>query len=580
MADLVPLFQESAATIRTRLDSDANAGLDINDPERIDTREGTFYYDLTQSVVLELARVWDALATEVPAAALPLHAWGEYLDDHAQTFGLTRKAAAYATGVLTITGAPGLLVGQGTVFATDPATADADPIEFESLESLTLSASIGAPDAPTATVASGGSFAEEATYYYFVSATSVYGETLPSAASGDAEVAVGDQVTVAWTAVSGAESYSVYRGDDTDPEAAVLVGTSETTSFTDEGNTDLQTVPQVEDQSAGGTVSVRAVQPGIEGNVAQGAIVNTADDNPDIYVLTNTDATSGGAEVESDEQLRARVITEWSAQGAGTITDYKRWALAYPGIGRASVEPLWDGPGTVLVVANQTDGAALQNYGTVEAGNLILGLQEELDPTRLDLGTCTVSSLTVTDSTKEWTVNQWVGKSVVIGSKYAVVVSNTATALTVDGWRVILTDATTSAPSSGDYLIGTTATSSGLGRAPIGAEVTVVSATPITVNVAATVVLKTGFTPDSELAAVESALDRYFQTLEAGADVTFRKVQSAFFEAPGIADIASLYVNVPALSISDSTADVALTGGLAAQIAKRGEVSLTVAAAA
>ena len=106
------------------------------------------------------------------------------------------------------------------------------------------------------------------------------------------------------------------------------------------------------------------------------------------------------------------------------------------------------------------------------------------------------------------------------------------------------------------------------------------TATPVTVNVAATVVLKTGYTPESELAAVESALDRYFQTLEAGGDVTFRKIQSAFFEAPGIADIATLYVNVPDLSIEDSTDDVALDGGLDAQIAKRGEVTLTVAAAA
>lgn len=579
MADLIPLFQESAATIRTRLDSDVNAGLDIDDPERIDTREGTFYYDLTQSVVLELARVWDALGTEVPAAALPLHAWGDYLDDHAETFGLARKEASYATAVIMISGAAGLLVGQGTVFVTDPATADTDPVEFETLESLTLSASLGTPDAPTVSVNPGGSFAEGGSYYYFVSATSAYGETLPSEASAEAEVEIGDQVEVTWSAVPGAESYSVYRGDDTDPEVAVLVGTATTESFTDAGNIDLETVPQAEDQSAGGSVSVRAVEPGVAGNVAQDAIVNTADDNPDIYKVTNPDAASGGAEVESDEQLRTRVITEWSAQGAGTITDYKRWALAIDGIGRVSVEPLWDGPGTVLVIANQTDGAALQNYGTVESGNLILNLQEQLDPTRLDLGTCTISSLTVTDSTKEWAVDQWVGKSVVVGSKYAVVVSNTATELTVDGWRVILTDATTSAPSGDDYLIGTTATGSGLGRAPIGAEVTVVSATPVTVNVSATVVLKTGYTANSELVAVESALDRYFQTLEAGGDVAFRKVQSAFFEAPGIADVASLFINVPELGIVDSTADVALDGGLEAQIAKRGDVSLTVAAA-
>ena len=81
MADFIPLFQETADSIRLRLDADANAGLEANDPTRIDTREGTFYYDITEAIVLELSRVWDALGTEIPSAAFPTHAWGEYLDD-------------------------------------------------------------------------------------------------------------------------------------------------------------------------------------------------------------------------------------------------------------------------------------------------------------------------------------------------------------------------------------------------------------------------------------------------------------------------------------------------------------------
>lgn len=577
MADFLSLFQETADTIRARLDADANAGLDANDPDRIDVREGTFYYDITQSIVLELARIWDALGTEVPSAAFPTHAWGEYLDDHAETFGLVRKEATSATGNIRISGAEGVLVGLGSVFATDPATADAAPIEFETTESLTLSAEIDAPAvAPGVSAASGGSFATAGTYYYFVAASSEFGETLPSDPSDDVAVTVGQQVNVTWAEVAGASSYSVYRGTTTDPNDAVLVGTSLTESFTDPGNTTFTTAPNTVNQSAGGNVPVRAVEPGITGNVSAGAVANSADSDPNIYAVTNDEPTSGGAEVESDEELRARILAEYTSQGAGTVADYKRWALAYPGIGKAHVEPTWNGGGTVLVVVNDSENNAVQDEGTVENGNLVLGLQTQLDPVRLDSGTGTVSSLTVTDATKSWTEDQWVGRSVSFGTKYGVVTSNTATVLTVAEWLLTTTGASTSAPSSGAYNIGVVGTSTGLGLAPIGAAVTVKTATAVTVNLSASVVLKSGFTVETEQAAIESALDRYFAALQAGDDVVYRRMQSAFFESPGIADVGSLYVNVPAKSITNGTTDVSIALGSSPEIAKRGTVTLSV----
>ena len=67
--DFTPVYQEDAASIRARLDADANAGFALDDPSWMDTREGTFYYDVTQVAVLEFARIWDALSVEVPAAA-------------------------------------------------------------------------------------------------------------------------------------------------------------------------------------------------------------------------------------------------------------------------------------------------------------------------------------------------------------------------------------------------------------------------------------------------------------------------------------------------------------------------------
>lgn len=576
MADFIPLFTESAATIRARLNADANVGLASNDPERIDTREGTFYYDLTQSVVLELSRVWDALGTEVPAAAFPTHAWGDYLDDHAETFNLTRKAASAATGQVRVSGVAGVLVGTGTVFATEPATPDAAPIEFQTLSSLTLGAALSVPSAPSGTASSSGSFASGGTFYYFVAAQSAYGETTPSVASSGVVVTTGQKVTVTWSAVAGATGYAVYRGTTNVATAAVLVGTATTTSLVDLGNTTYTTAPQTRNGSAGGAVAIRAVETGAAGNVAAGAISVSVSGDSNLYAITNDTATAGGTEVESDEELRTRILSEYTSQGAGTVADYRRWALAYTGIGKAYVEPTWSGGGTVLVVVNQTDGSKVQNTGTVEQGNVVLGLQTQLDPTRLDTGTGTVSSLTVTDSTKAWVTNQWVGKSLVMGTKYGVVTANTATVLTVDAWKLISTGLATTAPANGVYLIGTTATSSGLGLAPIGAAVTVTTATPIPINFSATVVLKTGFTLATEQANIESSLARYFATLSVGDDVVYRRVQGTFFESAGVGDVATMFVSAPLLSISNSTADVAISAGSTPQLATLGTVTLSV----
>lgn len=52
-----------------------------------------------------------------------------------------------------------------------------------------------------------------------------------------------------------------------------------------------------------------------------------------------------------------------------------------------------------------------------------------------DTGTATgTTATTLTDSGKSWTTNQWVGHVVFAAAVYGVVVSNTATALTVDKW--------------------------------------------------------------------------------------------------------------------------------------------------
>src|SRR5579862_4828423 len=115
-----PLFNETLARIRARLDADVNAGLVETDPGWIDTREGSMYWILTQVFGLEAARLWDALGSETPAAAFPSLAWGPYLDAHGNTFALTRKPAIAATGLVVFAGTPGTLIATGTQVSSSP----------------------------------------------------------------------------------------------------------------------------------------------------------------------------------------------------------------------------------------------------------------------------------------------------------------------------------------------------------------------------------------------------------------------------------------------------------------------------
>lgn len=105
------------------------------------------------------------------------------------------------------------------------------------------------------------------------------------------------------------------------------------------------------------TVDVVAVVAGASGNVPAGAISQVVGFISGVTTITNAVETSGGADLESDDLLRARLIQAVSgALGAGTADDYEKWALEVPGVGFARTTPLHAGAGTVLVQILDTEG--------------------------------------------------------------------------------------------------------------------------------------------------------------------------------------------------------------------------------
>lgn len=365
------------------MDADANANLEKTDPGYLDTREGTFYYDITQTCALEIVRLWDALGSETVAAAFPSVAWGDYLDEHAATFGLVRNPAQAATGFVGVYLPIGGVVATGTIFAAAPSDPSLATIEFSSTASATSAAWDGPPSPTVVATQTGGSLAA-GTYYYHVTGVNEYGETNGSAdQSGVITTATGVN-TITWNMLGRTvDSYNVYRATTANtlgllvatvtPSAADLEGLVDQT-FVDDGTFPLQ--PQVE-PALNGTIlalcPVTALVAGVAGNLSAGAITEIETVVTGATNVTNFVSTTGGSDAEDDESLRARILAQYTGQGSGTISNYVQLGLSQPDVERVTVIPLWEGPGTVLMIVYQEDG-------TPVSSDVVTAMQAFIDP--------------------------------------------------------------------------------------------------------------------------------------------------------------------------------------------------------
>jgi uncharacterized phage protein gp47/JayE len=97
-------------------------------------------------------------------------------------------------------------------------------------------------------------------------------------------------------------------------------------------------------------VPVQALDPGAIGNCDPGDFLTlTAPPSP-INSTMVVEAIAGGADEESDDDLRARVLKRIRQPPmGGDKTDYEQWALAVPGVTRAWCSPQEMGIGTVTL---------------------------------------------------------------------------------------------------------------------------------------------------------------------------------------------------------------------------------------
>ena len=87
-------------------------------PADIDLSEGGHGWNMNRPTALVAAELCEFILPEVIKLIFPEWSYGSFLDAHAKSIGLTRRAALAATGEVTITGKRGTIIPAGSIFST------------------------------------------------------------------------------------------------------------------------------------------------------------------------------------------------------------------------------------------------------------------------------------------------------------------------------------------------------------------------------------------------------------------------------------------------------------------------------
>ncbi|MGL4402417.1 MAG: baseplate J/gp47 family protein [Fusobacteriaceae bacterium] len=98
-------------------------------------------------------------------------------------------------------------------------------------------------------------------------------------------------------------------------------------------------------------VKIQCLENGTVGNCGVGDVQAFEISVPDVYKIYNEDAIDSGYDIEPFREAKKRM--EEKARNpahSGNIFDYTLWAKTVEGVGKVSVFPIWNGPGTVKIL--------------------------------------------------------------------------------------------------------------------------------------------------------------------------------------------------------------------------------------
>ena len=132
-----------------------------------------------------------------------------------------------------------------------------------------------------------------------------------------------------------------------------------------------------------GTAKIKASaqSAGAGGNVLKGSIVKIPVSIYGVSSVTNEEASHGGYDGETDDELRERLLFAVRQPAtSGNIFHYVRWTTSVSGVGAVKVLPLWKGRGTVKVIVADANTEVpseetLQKVRAVIAENAPIGAE-------------------------------------------------------------------------------------------------------------------------------------------------------------------------------------------------------------
>lgn len=155
------------------------------------------------------------------------------------------------------------------------------------------------------------------------------------------------------------------------------------------------------------TLALQADERGADANLPAASTLDFINPPIGIDTTATVDATglNGGADVESDDQVRARLVARLaSAPHGGNAADYEAWALAVEGVDRAWCLPCYAGPGSVRVYIGDDDfttGPRIASDATVIRVRQAIEAVMPVGVCVLDGGGLPVSGLSVVAPTKK-----------------------------------------------------------------------------------------------------------------------------------------------------------------------------------
>jgi uncharacterized phage protein gp47/JayE len=336
-------------------------------------------------------------------------------------------------------------------------------------------------------------------------------------------------------AATPAEGSVTFTGEPGTPiEAGITVYVPPPTEQSDQITFEVTETGEI---GLGGTVELPIIarESGALGNVAIGAITEVETVVDGLVSVANDEPTKGGADVESDESLREKVLATFEVRANGNEADYRTRPRAFDGVGRVAVVPLAYGPGTVVVILSTPEGGPV-------SGSTVAAVQNFLDPPHwsgtvngpLTLPVATIPVNEPTDLARA-------SGALIVGNQIVTYTGKTSNSFTgVSG-------------GTGSIASGTRVQQGGkgAGTAPIGHHVLVLTATIFTANVEATVELETGYSLDGDdgrigvRTAIRTAIREYVESIPPGGEIVISQLIGRIVSIDGVHDVppASVKIN-------------------------------------